>query len=261
VQSSLSQRPGFADIPVMLGHPLRGSFTSAISRALSLCLVGAILALAPVASALPIIDWDIQGSDGQTASVLSAVADVSGTDLTPVNVTPWPGGYCCFTAASDWEPGSAAPDLSKYYEFSVTAAAGHSIVYEDLTLSLFRGIQGTDHGAQLWELRSSHDGYASSLAFFDISSSPADEQTLFSAVDISAVGMQPGTVTFRLYGYDYTSSLDFSGLGNQPGSTPLSGTGSNLVVGGVVVPEPETLAQLGLGLAVLALAGGRRFAL
>jgi hypothetical protein len=29
-------------------------------------------------------------------------------------------------------------------------------------------------------------------------------------------------------------------------------------VGGMVVPEPETLAQLGLGLAILAFAGCRR---
>lgn len=242
----------------MKDHPPRGSSASAISRILSLCLVGAILALAPVASALPIIDWDILGSDGQTATVLSSVANVSGTDLTPTNVTPWGGGYCCFTAAAGWETSSAAPDLTKYYEFSITAAVGHSIVYEDITLSLFRGIQGTDHGADLWQLRSSHDGYAASLAVFDISGSAADEQTLFSAVDISAVGTQPGTVTFRLYGYDYTSAADYSGFGNHPGPTPLTGTGSNLIVGGTVVPEPETLAQVGLGLAILAFAGGRR---
>jgi hypothetical protein len=214
--------------------------------------------LGSAAFALPIIDWDILASDGNTASVLSSDPDVSGTDLTPVNVTPWPGGYCCFTAAADWGASAAAPDTTKYYEFSVTAAAGHSIIYEDITLSLFRGIQGTDHGAQLWELRASHDGYAGTLAAFDISASEADEQTLFSMADISAVGTRSGTVTFRLYGYDYTSPVDYSGLGNHPGPTPLSGTGSNLIVGGQVVPEPETLAQLGLGLAMLAFAGRRR---
>ncbi len=247
----------------MKDHPPRGSSASALSRTLSLCLVCAILALAPVASALPIIDWDILGSDGQTATVLSAVPNVSGTDLTYANVTPWGGGYCCFTAAAGWEASSAAPDLSKYYEFSITAAVGHSTVYEDITLSLFRGIQAPDHGADLWQLRSSHDGYAGSLAVFDISGSAADEQTLFSAVDISAVGTQSGTVTFRLYGYDYTSAADYSGFGNQPGpggtpTEPLSGTGSNLIVGGTVVPEPATLAQVGLGLAMLAFAGCRR---
>lgn len=243
----------------MRGIFLRGCSARAVSRAASLGVVCAILLLAPVASAAPIIDWDILGSDGQTATVLSAVPDVSGTDITPVNVTPWPGGFCCFTAAADWGTG-AAPDLTRYYEFSITAAVGHLIVYEDITLSLFRGIQGALHGAELWQLRASHDGYAGALAVFDISASGADEQILFSNVDISAVGTQPGTVTFRLYGYDYTAPADYSGFGNHPGPTPLSGTGTNLTTGGQVVPEPLTLAQLGLGLAMLAFAGRRRFA-
>jgi hypothetical protein len=219
--------------------------------------VCAILLLARLASAAPIIDWDILGSDGQTASVLSASPDVSGTDITPVNVTPWPGGLCCFTAAADWGPG-VTPDPTKYYEFSITASVGHMIVYEDITLSLFRGIQGALHGAELWQLRASHDVYGSALAVFDISASGIDEQILFSNVDISAVGTQPGTVTFRLYGYDYTSADDYSGFGNHPGPAPLSGTGTNLTMGGQVVPEPLTLAQLGLGLAMLAFAGRRR---
>lgn len=241
----------------MRGVFLRGCAARAASRVASVWVACAILLPAWLASAAPIIGWDILGSDGQTASVLSAVSDVSGTDLTPVNVTPWPGGFCCFTAAADWGTG-AAPDLAKYYEFSITAAAGHLIVYEDISLSLFRGIQAPDHGAQLWQLRASHDGYGSALAAFDISASGADEQIPFNNVDISAVGTQPGTVTFRLYGYDYTSPIDYSGLGNHPGPTPLSGTGTSLTMGGQVVPEPLSLAQLGLGLSMLAAAGRRR---
>ena len=241
----------------MRGAYFKADSARAIPRIASSWVVCAVLLLAPVASAAPIINWDILGSDGNTAAAVGLSPEVSGTDLTPVTVTPWPGGYCCFTAASDWGTSAAAPDLTRYYEFSVTAAAGTWIVYEDITLSLFRGIQAGNHGAELWQLRASHDGYASSLAFFNISASAADEQTPFSA-DISALGTQPGTVTFRLYGYDYTAATDYSGLGNQPGSTPLTGTGSDLVVGGQLVPEPVTLAQLGLGLAMLAFAGRRR---
>jgi hypothetical protein len=242
----------------MQGKILTDDGARAASRTALLFVVGAALLLSRVVSAAPIIEWDIFAATGQTASASGAVPEVSGTDLTPVNVTPWPGGYCCFVAAADWETSAAGPDLSKYYEFSISAAAGYSIVYEDITLSLFRGIQGTDHGAQLWQLRASHDGYAGVLAVFDISGSSADVQTPFSVVGISAVGTQPGTVTFRLYGYDYTSPTDYSGLGNQPGSTPLSGTGSNLIMGGQLVPEPMTLMQVSLGLAMLALAGRRR---
>jgi len=221
----------------MKGIPLGSCSGLALCWAALLRVVCVLLLLAPAASALPIIDWDVLGSDGQTAAVLSTVQDVSGTALTPVNVTPWPGGFCCFTAAADWGTGAAAPDLTRYYEFSVTAAAGYEIVYEDITLSLFRGLQGTDHGAELWQLRASHDSYASAVASFDISWSGADEQILFSNVDISAVGTQLGTVTFRLYGYDYTSASDYSGLGNHPNTWPLSGTGANLTVGGAGGPR------------------------
>ncbi len=237
---------------------LNGRRVRALSSALSLWVACAILVLAPAASAFPIIEWNIGGSDGQTASIMTSVALVSGTDLVPVNVTPWPGGYCCFTAASDWGTSDTDPDLTKFYEFSVSAASGHSIVYEDISLSLFRGVQGGNHGAELWELRASHDGYTGTLALFDLSGSAADEQIPFSAVDISAVGTQAGTVSFRLYGYDYTAPSDYSGLGNHPGPSPLSGSGSDLVVGGHVVPEPRSLAQLGLGLAMLAFAGRKR---
>ena len=242
----------------MRGVYLRDCTAPAIPRTASLWAVCAILLLAPLASAAPIINWDILGSDGNTASAVGLLPEVSGADLTPVNVTPWPGGYCCFTAASGWGTSAAAPDLTRYYEFSITADPGYWIVYEDITLSLFRGVQAGNHGAELWQLRASHDGYASSLAAFDISASAADEQTLFSNVDISALGTRPGTITFRLYGYDYTAATDYSGLGNHPGPTPLTGTGSDLVVGGQLVPEPVTLAQLGLGLAMLAFAGRRR---
>lgn len=235
------------------GRPVR-----ALRSTASLCVACAILALASAASAFPIIEWNIGGSDGQTASILTSASQVSGTDLVPVNVTPWPGGYCCFIAASDWGTSDTDPDLDKFYEFSVTAAPGHAIVYEDISLSLFRGIQGGNHGAELWELRASHDGYMGTLALFDLSSSGADEQIPFSGVDISAVGAQAGTVTFRLYGFDYTSPTDYSGLGNHPGPSPLWGSGSDLVVGGRVVPEPKSLAQLGLGLAMLAFAGRKR---
>jgi hypothetical protein len=237
---------------------LIGDKARAASRAASLLVVGAALLITRVVSAAPIIGWDILAATGQTASASSSVPELSGTDLTPVNVTPWPGGYCCFVAAADWETSAAGPDLTKYYEFSISAAVGYSIVYEDITLSLFRGIRGASHGAQLWQLRASHDGYAGVLAVFDISGAAADEQTPFSAVDISAVGTQPGTVTFRLYGYDYTSPMDYSGLGNHPGPTPLSGTGSNLIMGGQLAPEPMTLVQVSLGLTMLAFAGRRR---
>ena len=220
-------------------------------------LAGFVLALsigaavARPAAALPIATWDVAGSSGQTASVLASEPLTSATTLIGFNVTPWPGGLCCFTAAAGW---SLAFDSTRYYEFSVSADPGHAILYESISLSLFRGIQGATHGAESWELRSSADAFASTLASFSLAGSANDEQVLFSGVDISSLGALPGTVIFRLYGFDYTSATDFSGLGAQPlGAGPLTGTGSNLVIAGLVTPEPGTGLLVAAGLVTLGL--------
>lgn len=227
--------------------------------------VAAALGVAASAGAAPILvaEWDVAGSDGQTAGVLQTASEVSATALAPTGVTPWPGGFCCFTAASGWAAGES-PDLGRYYEFTVTASPGYTVLFESLALALFRGVQGSEHGAESWELRASHDGFATTLAAFDLAGSAADEQVLFPNVDLSAVGRRAGTVAFRLYGSDYTSPIDYSGLGAQSGAGPLSGTGSNLALSGEVlavgapVPEPRSVATLALGLAMLAWAGRRR---
>ena len=128
------------------------------------------------------------------------------------------------------------------------------MIRSTISLALFRGVQGANHGAELWDLRASTDGFASSdlfLSTFDISASGVDEQIPFLGVDISALGTQAGSVTFRLYGYDYTSPADFSGLGNDSGWV-ISGTGSNVIIEGTVVPEAPTGSLLGGGLALLA---------
>jgi hypothetical protein len=222
-----------------------------------LWIAALIACLATSAGAATITEWDIAGSNGNTALVLSSAADTSATDLVPVNVTPWPGGFCCFTAASGW---SLAFDPTRYFEFTVSADPTHSIIYDSITLSLFRGVQGANHGAESWDLRASHDGFGSTLASFSLLGSAADEQILFANTDISALGEQFGTVTFRLYGYDYTSPSDYSGLGNHAGPFPLSGTGSNLVVEGVVTPEPSTIILVAVGLTILAVIGRQRTA-
>ncbi len=229
-------------------------------RALVACIT--LLLSGSLAGAAPIVEWDVAGSDGATVPVLSTASHVSAADVVPVNVNPWPGGFCCFAAASGWASGASA-DPGRYYELSVTPDAGYSIRFETLTLSLFRGIQGANHGAEDWELRASHDGFSSTLLSFDLAGSGADEQVLFADQDISAIGTHTGPVQLRLYGFDYTSASDYSGLGNHLGPSPLTGTGSNLVLGGVVqqllvVPEPSTFALVALGLLGLTRCGGSR---
>jgi hypothetical protein len=221
------------------------------------------LCLAGDAAAVPLVTWDLGNATGQDADVLSTALNVSATAIDEVGVTQWSStAQDGFVAARGWAASAVAYDPTRYYQFTVTAAAGYEISYETIDLALFRGVWGGGHGAQLWDLHASLDGFAFSdldLGTFDISAAPADTQTLFAGHDISALGSQAGTVTFRLYGYDHTQAGDYSGLGNDDGTWLIFGTGVDPVVSGTVaaVPEAARSALLWLGLLGLAAGGSR----
>jgi hypothetical protein len=245
VRTQLSGGTALAFRPVM-------SFSR---RLAARCFALALLAVASGASAVPLAVWDIAGATGQSATLGFTAPGITAGNLVAVGVTPWPNTtQNGFVAAAGWAPG-ATPDPGRYFEWSITAGAGTAIQFDTLTLALLRGIQGANHGAQLWDLRASTDGFGASdvlLQTLDITGSGADTQVIFT-VDLSTLGTQSGTVTFRLYGYDYTSAADYSGFGNDSGWL-IAGTGANLGVdGGVVtlVPEPGTALLLAAGLAAL----------
>lgn len=220
----------------------------------ALAAVALLLLTTAPARAIPIAEWDLASATGQSAAPLVTAANVTASAISAsAGVTAWSStAQDGFIAASGWAPG-LTPDPAKYYQWSVTAAPGYLVGYETLTLALFRGIQGGNHGAQRWDLRASTDGFGSSdvyLQTFDISSSGVDQQVVFAGADVSAIGTAAGTVTFRLYGYDYTASTDFSGLGNDSGWL-IFGTGANPVVTGTLVPEPGTALLVLLGVVAL----------
>jgi hypothetical protein len=237
------------------------------SWARALAVLGLAAGLASSAEALPIATWDLANATGQDAAVLSTALNVSATLLDDVGVTDWPNtSQDGFVAARGWSSDPNAYDPGRYFEWSVTAAAGFQITFETLDLALFRGIQGVRHGAEKWALRASDDGFASTdvdLGVFDISASGADVQTLFAGHDISALGTRSGTVTFRLHGYDQTAANDYSGLGNDDGTWLIYGSGTDLTVSGTVAPVPETRrgALAAMGLVGLAVIGRRRLSL
>jgi len=228
------------------------------------------LGLSTAAGAAPIVTWDLANATGQQADVLSTVANLTASVIDEVGVDDWNStAQDGFIAARGWASSPTTYDPGRYYQFSVTADIGYSVTYETLDLALFRGINGGGHGAEKWDLRASTDGFTTvdlALGTFDIASSGVDEQIAFLGHDISGLGTQAGTVTFRLYGYDYTSSGDYSGLGNDSGWL-ITGTGVNPTLGGVVsaagggsVPEPRGFVLALTGLAGLFLLGRARTA-
>jgi hypothetical protein len=227
--------------------------------------VALALGLGGQALAAPIVSWDLANATGQDAAVLATALHVSATSIDEVGVGQWTStAQDGFIAASGWGSSALSHDPSKFYEWSVSADAGYEVTYETFDVALFRGIWGGGHGAQLWDLRASTDGFVSSdlaLGTFDISASAADAQTTFSGHDISGLGTQGGTVTFRLHGYDQSQAGDYSGLGNDSGWL-ISGTGLDPVISGSVapasVPEPPPVLLAGLGLLGLLVGGTRR---
>jgi len=227
------------------------------------------LGLSTAASAVPIVTWDLANATGQQANVLSTAAGVTASVIDEVGVSQWTStAQNGFVAATGWSASATSYDPGRYYEFTVTAGAGLEVSYQTLDVSLFRGIWGGGHGAQMWDLHASTDAFVSadvSLGTFDISASAADTQTSFVGHDISAVGTQTGSVTFRLYGYDQTRPGDYAGLGNDDGTWLIFGTGLDPVVGGTVaaaggasVPEPSGSLLATSGLLGLFLAGRAR---
>jgi hypothetical protein len=222
----------------------------------------AVLAASP-AWADVIAEWDIAGSRGHRADVLYAAEGVSAGRLETHGVTAWNPGwnYRGFVGATHWNKNDQAnPD--KYFQFEITAPDETAITYESISFSLFRGDYSRGrHGAEKWYLAASPDGFSEhsmNLARMDISDSGADEQILFSDLDISAVGTVEGTVSFRLYGAADNYNRDYSGLGNVAnGRYGFGPTGSNLIIEGQLgepmqamrmdVPEPTTLLVICCG--------------
>ena len=226
-----------------------------------------IMAMAQSVWASYIVQYDIAGANGASAQVGDKAANITATELTATGVrTRGTGGnYDSMVSARNW-PTVSVLDPGKYFEFAVTADPGYTVSYGSVTFALFRDYNSaSNYGAESWQLHGSTDAFGLSdmlLSSVSLAGSGSDEQVVFSQLDISALGTQSGTVTFRLYGYDATKNGRFAGLGNE-GDKHLTGTGSDLFLEGLVnapatVPEPMTIVVLALGALVYALGYNRK---
>lgn len=115
---------------------------------------------------------------------------------------------------------TGAIDLTKYFQFSLTAASGYT-----LDLSSFNfGIGRSATGPRSWEWRSSFDGYSNALSNYTTLASGVTNTTgVLSTGDVS-VSTQTNnvlslssltglsSVTFRLYGYNSEGAAGTGGL-------------------------------------------------
>ncbi|MCD4824667.1 MAG: hypothetical protein K8S55_08670 [Phycisphaerae bacterium] len=200
----------------------------------TICVILAILGLSAAVSADTILEYDIANNTNNTITATNLATNVSAGDLgtTGVIQSVAAGEFL----ANDWT-GNDSPDPSKYYQFTATADDGYAISYNTITFALFLEEDEGYLSAWKWELRASTDGFASSdIHLLNVNTDL--NQITYADQDISALGTQSGTVTFRLYGYyahNYNLTL-YSGLSN---SSTLAGTGSNVILDGTVSTAPE----------------------
>lgn len=131
--------------------------------------------------------------------------------------------------AKSWSTG--ARDADDYFTFTMDANDGYEI---DFTSFTYTG-QASSQGPQSFELRSSLDNYSSTIG------SPTADGT---TIDLSAAEFQDitGPVEFRLYGYDAGSNSGTFSVNDYKFEGEVN-----------PVPEPQTLALLGIGTSLLLL--------
>ena len=130
----------------------------------------------------------------------------------------------------------AVATTTNYFTFTVTAASGFTLNLTDLALKTALVDPSNPSGTTF--VRSSVDGYASDLGSYTQTGTSGSTFTDRS-IDLSGAAYQNlSTITFRIYHYDNTDSTSSTGLVHRI---------DDVVLNGSAVPEPASIALLGLG--------------
>ena len=183
-----------------------------------------------------------------------AIDDLSVGDLAKVGVTTssssnnfrasnWPTGA---TNASNVFAGVLDP--GKYFEFTLTAAAGHTLAMESLSFGV--GRSGT--GPRQWQWRSSADGFAAAIDTYTtvnagltlaggLLTNPDDNSSWTGNVlDLSGAAYQGlGSLTFRFYGFNAEGT---GGTGGLQGPLSFAGGVVETGAGAGALGPGDTLA-------------------
>jgi len=161
---------------------------------------------------------------GVTASPLVKVGVSTSVSTSNFRANDWPTGA---SDGSDVLPGS--PDAARYFEFTVTAAAGKVIDGPSITF----GVGRSGGGPRQWQWRSSADNYTTAIPVTTVANGLAHDDGVLTGPDIIAnwtgnVLQTDGPlyenltrITFRLYGYNAELG---SGTGGLAGPLIFGGT-------------------------------------
>jgi hypothetical protein len=107
-----------------------------------------------------------------------------------------------FYGQDGWPSGGI--DLNAYFQVTVTPSTGYYLVLNSISFTLRRSTLGTAAGSgpYTWSLRSSVDGFTADL----LTGTTTTSYQTFSLTLPAAFQTLPGTVTFRIYGFNQTTS-------------------------------------------------------
>lgn len=214
-------------------------------------LVFAVVAsfAATSANAIPIASWALLGATGdQTSTAGVGSAHVSALNLSRgAGLTPNAGANSLNSRGWNTAPASNPGDDTDYVTFGFSVAPGFAVDLTDLIIGTRSSATGPGTVGLFW----SGDGFVTALATI----TQPNTAYVDSVIDLSALTGLAGLNEFRLIeigntqadGSGDTTSLGTFRVTDYLGSSGYQDTQFSGEIRAVSVPEPSTVALLGLG--------------
>ena len=203
------------------------------------CLAACLLT--GTTNAALIAEYDFLTASGTTHAASSVDSNFTATDLTVVNPSNTVSAFSNHFYMNGWD---TSINLNKYYETTISSSSNFSLSAITFSLEELNGSSSD------WFLRTSLDTFATD---FDTGTfgggANAGLVTDFS-VDASTLGLLSSPITLRWY-ITADNATERAGFASHlPGGDGggMADVGQNLRINGTV-PEPASLALIGLGLA------------